>query len=89
MTDDTALPMKGEFSVGLVGEWRSWIGLYRHALMTCIAFAYLRHLRLAQHRQASRGKMPLRIPGPPPSPNPPRLRQAIMHQPFAHLAAPV
>ena len=27
-------------------EGRSWTGLHRHALMTCIAFAYLQHLRL-------------------------------------------
>ena len=27
---------------------RSWTGLHRHALMTCIAFAYLQHLRLAE-----------------------------------------
>lgn len=28
-------------------EGRSWTGLHRHGLMTCIAFAYLQHLRLA------------------------------------------
>ena len=28
-------------------EGRSWTGLHRHALMTCIACAYLQHLRLA------------------------------------------
>jgi SRSO17 transposase len=27
-------------------EGRSWTGLHRHALMACIAFAYLQHLRL-------------------------------------------
>src|SRR3954465_11240722 len=27
-------------------EGRSWTGLHRHALMTCIAFAYLQHRRL-------------------------------------------
>jgi SRSO17 transposase len=27
-------------------EGRSWTGLHRHALMSCIAFAYLQHLRL-------------------------------------------
>jgi len=37
-------------------EGRSWTGLHRHALMTCIAFAYLQHLRLAAHRQARLGK---------------------------------
>ncbi len=34
-------------------EGRSWTGLHRHALMTCIAFAYLQHLRL---KAAGRGK---------------------------------
>jgi SRSO17 transposase len=33
-------------------EGRSWTGLHRHALMTCIAFAYLQHLRL---KAAGRG----------------------------------
>lgn len=32
-------------------EGRSWTGLHRHALMTCIAFAYLQHLRLVRHRR--------------------------------------
>ena len=35
-------------------EGRSWTGLHRHALMTCIAFAYLQHLRLEAIRR--RGK---------------------------------
>ena len=35
-------------------EGRSWTGLHRHALMTCIAFAYLQHLRLNAARR--RGK---------------------------------
>jgi SRSO17 transposase len=34
-------------------EGRSWTGLHRHALMTCIAFAYLQHQRL---KAARRGK---------------------------------
>ena len=34
-------------------EGRSWTGLHRHALMTCIAFAYLQHRRL---RAAARGE---------------------------------
>jgi SRSO17 transposase len=34
-------------------EGRSWTGLHRHALMSCIAFAYLQHRRL---RAAGRGK---------------------------------
>lgn len=35
-------------------EGRSWTGLHRHALLTCIALAYLQHLRLNQGR--GRGK---------------------------------
>ena len=34
-------------------EGRSWTGLHRHALMTCIAFAYLQHRRL---KAAGRGR---------------------------------
>jgi len=34
-------------------EGRSWTGLHRHALMTCIACAYLQHLRL---KTEARGK---------------------------------
>jgi SRSO17 transposase len=34
-------------------EGRSWTGLHRHALMTCIAFAYLQHRRL---KAADRGE---------------------------------
>src|SRR3954463_12140947 len=34
-------------------EGRSWTGLHRHALMICIAFAYLQHRRL---KAAGRGK---------------------------------
>ncbi len=37
-------------------EGRSWTGLHRHALMTCIAFAYLQHLRLAGQRPAGSGE---------------------------------
>ncbi|WP_409568238.1 transposase [Methylobacterium sp. E-041] len=37
-------------------EGRSWTGLHRHALMTCIARTYLQHLRLAEHRRTGRGK---------------------------------
>jgi SRSO17 transposase len=31
-------------------EGRSWTGLHRHALMACIAYAYLQHLRLRNAR---------------------------------------
>jgi SRSO17 transposase len=37
-------------------EGRSWTGLHRHALMTCLAFAYLQHLRLAGQRLTGSGK---------------------------------
>ena len=37
-------------------EGRSWTGLHRHALMTCIACAYLQHLRLAEPDQTGRGE---------------------------------
>jgi SRSO17 transposase len=35
---------------------RSWTGLHRHALMTCIAFAYLQHRRLAELLSTGPGK---------------------------------
>jgi SRSO17 transposase len=44
--------LKQELGLGAF-EGRSWTGLHRHALMSCIAFAYLQHLRL---RAAARGK---------------------------------
>ncbi len=37
-------------------EGRSWTGLHRHAPMACIAFAYLQHLRLAEHRRTGPGE---------------------------------
>jgi SRSO17 transposase len=42
--------LKQELGLGHF-EGRSWTGLHRHALMTCIAFAWLQHLRLAGHRR--------------------------------------
>jgi SRSO17 transposase len=47
--------LKGELGLGHF-EGRSWTGLHRHALMTCIAFAYLQHLRLAGQRRAGPGE---------------------------------
>jgi SRSO17 transposase len=44
--------LKQELGLGHF-EGRSWTGLHRHALMTCIAFAYLQHRRL---KAAGRGK---------------------------------
>ena len=42
--------LKQELGLGHF-EGRSWTGLHRHALMACIAFAYLQNLRLAEHRR--------------------------------------
>jgi SRSO17 transposase len=47
--------LKQELGLGHF-EGRSWTGLHRHALMTCIAVAYLQHLRLAGQRSAGPGK---------------------------------
>ena len=47
--------LKEELGLGHF-EGRSWTGLHRHALMTCIAYAFLQHLRLAEHRRTQRGK---------------------------------
>jgi SRSO17 transposase len=47
--------LKGELGLGHF-EGRSWTGLHRHALMTCIAYAFLQHLRLAEHDRTGRGK---------------------------------
>ena len=47
--------LKGELGLGHF-EGRSWTGLHRHALMSCIAFAYLQHLRLAGQRRTGRKK---------------------------------
>ena len=54
--------LKQELGLGAF-EGRSWTGLHRHALMNCIAFAYLQHLRI---RAAGRGeKLPPNAPGHP------------------------
>jgi SRSO17 transposase len=47
--------LKQELGLGHF-EGRSWTGLHRHALMSCIAFAYLQHLRLAEAPSARAGK---------------------------------
>ncbi|EHM03090.1 hypothetical protein HMPREF9946_00459 [Acetobacteraceae bacterium AT-5844] len=70
-------------------EGRSWIGLHRHALMACIACAYLQHLRLAGHRRKSREKNADPNAGPAPSPSLLAVRRAILDGLFAHLAAPI
>ncbi len=69
-------------------EGRSWTGLHRHALMSCIAFAYLQHLRLAEARRTARGKR-RRAPGPPPSPSLPAVRRVVMARLFAGLATAI
>ena len=47
--------LKQELGLGHF-EGRSWTGLHRHALMTCIACAYLQHLRLAELLSTGPGK---------------------------------
>src|SRR3978361_1559721 len=47
--------LKEELGLGHF-EGRSWTGLHRHALMTCIAYAFLQHLRLAEHNRTGRKK---------------------------------
>src|SRR3954454_13531922 len=49
--------LKQELGLGHF-EGRSWTGLHRHALMSCIAFAYLQDLRLAGQRRTGRKKTP-------------------------------
>ncbi len=57
--------LKGELGLDHF-EGRSWTGLHRHALMTCIAYAVLQHLRLAGHGRAGRGKKADPAPGTAP-----------------------
>ena len=47
--------LKGELGRGHF-EGRSWTGLHRHALMTCIACAGLQHLRLAGQNRMGPGE---------------------------------
>jgi SRSO17 transposase len=47
--------LKQELGLGHF-EGRSWTGLHRHALMTCIALAWLQHLRLAGQRPTGTGE---------------------------------
>jgi SRSO17 transposase len=47
--------LKQELGLGHF-EGRSWTGLHRHALMACIAFAYLQNLRLAGQRSMGSGE---------------------------------
>ena len=70
-------------------EGRSWTRLHRHALLTCIACAYLQHLRLAQSDRTDGGKTRAGLPGPLPSPSLPAVRQAIIGRLFVGLIPPV
>jgi SRSO17 transposase len=54
--------LKQELGLGHF-EGRSWTGLHRHAPMTCIAFAYLQHLRLAGPRSTRPGENAAPRPG--------------------------
>jgi SRSO17 transposase len=47
--------LKQELGLGHF-EGRSWTGLHRHALMACVAFAYLQNLRLAERRSTGPGE---------------------------------
>jgi SRSO17 transposase len=47
--------LKQELGLGHF-EGRFWTGLHRHALMTCMAFTWLQHLRLAGQRPTGPGK---------------------------------
>lgn len=57
--------------------------------MTCIACAYLQHLRLAEHRRTGRGKNKASPSGPLLSPSLPAVRRAIIGRLFAKLIPPV
>ena len=47
--------LKGELGLGHF-EGRSWTGLHRHALMCCVAHAFLQHLRLAGQNRTGPGE---------------------------------
>ena len=64
--------LKQELGLGHF-EGRSWTGLHRHALMACIAFAYLQQLRLTEARRTGRGKKAA-----------PRTRPATRAEPARH-----
>ena len=79
--------LKGELGLGHF-EGRSWTGLHRHALMTCIA---LPTCSTSPRRTPSDGwgKMPTCLSGPSPQPSLPAVRRAIAARLFEHLAKPV
>ena len=89
--------LKQELGLGHF-EGRSWTGLHRHALMTCIAFAYLQHLRLAEFASTGPGKnVPSRSgtatitqpAGGAPRDHPTAVRAARGRGPMSALQAPV
>lgn len=80
--------LKGELGLGHF-EGRSWTGLHRHALLCCIACAFLQHLSLAGQTRTGSGKIKPHVPGPPPSPSLPAIRQAVMARLLAHLGPPI
>lgn len=63
--------LKGELGLGHF-KGRSWTGLHRHALMACVAYAFLQHLRLAGHHPAGPGKNADPAPRAAPSTQPAR-----------------
>ena len=88
MCEQAHQQLKEELGLGHF-EGRSWTGRHRHALMACIAYAYLQHLRLSEPRGSGRGKneaVPVR---PPPSPSLPAVRRAIIGRVFEWLIPPV
>lgn len=77
--------LKGELGLGHF-EGRSWIGLHRHALLCCVAFAYLQHLRLAGQNRTGRGKnaqLGTTAAAQPARGAPGRVRQAVRPPPAA------
>ena len=71
--------LKQELGLGAF-EGRSWTGLHRHALMSCIAFTYLQHLRLARR---GTGEKEAAVTTAPPKPTLPEIRRAVIARLFA------
>lgn len=75
--------LKQELGLGHF-EGRSWTGLHRHALMSCMAFAYLQSLRLAGQRSTGPGKNVVPCSGtatiPEPASRAPRHHGAVVRR---------
>jgi SRSO17 transposase len=75
--------LKQELGLGHF-EGRSWTGLHRHALMTCMALTWLQHLRLAGQRPTGPGKNGASCSGtatiPEPAGHPPRHHGAAVRK---------